>query len=321
MISGLNLQNLNVNSLMSTAASMSTGSLATSAQLGTASSVSDLLASVSSTTGSSASAIGGSDANAYMDYLNGSYSKMMSADSADSSSFNGNMMDYVGSDGLDANAFRSNYLKQWFPGMSDEQISSLNAYYDKAFASMGDAMGIDMSSLTGTSGSDSVSSSSSSYSSRNKNKGVDGLMSDAESMVGMTETGDTSAINQVTGESGINCATTPWCAAWAMNMLNDHGVLDTSSCSNVNYCPTIKNWAKDQGIYKANGSGYVPQAGDAILFDWNGDGTAQHIGIVQKVENGKVYTIEGNSSDSVKKNSYSLSSGSVMGYVACAEQK
>ena len=45
-----------------------------------------------------------------------------------------------------------------------------------------------------------------------------------------------------------------------------------------------------------------------IFFDWadesGQDGLSDHTGIVQKVENGRVYTVEGNSGDSVRQNSY-----------------
>ncbi len=145
-------------------------------------------------------------------------------------------------------------------------------------------------------------------------QGTAGMLQHANQMVGLNENRNTAEINKITKQSGINCATTPWCAAWAMNMLEDHGVLKLDGLSNRNYCPTIKNWAQNKGIWGGRGN-YTPKAGDAILFDWQGDGTPDHIGIVERVENGKVYTIEGNSSDSVKKNSYSLSSGSVIGYV------
>lgn len=37
--------------------------------------------------------------------------------------------------------------------------------------------------------------------------------------------------------------------------------------------------------------------GDIIFFDWESDGTSDHVGIVEKCENEKVYTIEGNSND------------------------
>lgn len=145
-------------------------------------------------------------------------------------------------------------------------------------------------------------------------------------MVGMSEhnASDAAEINKITGESGINCSTTPWCAAYAMNMLNDYGILDTSSCSNVNYCPTINSWAKEQGLWEnsaATGGDYTPNAGDAVLFDWEGDGGADHIGIVEKVENGVVYTIEGNSSDSVARRQYEIGSGNLLGYIDCSRQE
>jgi hypothetical protein len=144
--------------------------------------------------------------------------------------------------------------------------------------------------------------------------GVQGALDKARSMIGLNENRDTAKIQEVTGKSGINPASTPWCAAFAMNILKDSGVLNLDGLSNRNYCPTIVSWAKDKGIWGQRGS-YQPKPGDAIMFDWQGDGTSDHIGIVEKVENGKVTTIEGNSSDSVKRNSYDLSSGNIMGYV------
>ena len=97
-------------------------------------------------------------------------------------------------------------------------------------------------------------------------------------------------------------------------MMKDHGVLDTKGLSNPNYCPTVKSWAQGKKIWGESGK-YTPKPGDAILFDWEGDGTSDHIGIVEAVKNGKVYTIEGNSSDSVKRNSYSLGDSDIDGYV------
>ena len=43
------------------------------------------------------------------------------------------------------------------------------------------------------------------------------------------------------------------------------------------------------------------------FFDWDDggqDGSSDHVGIVEKVENGRIYTIEGNSGDSCRQNSY-----------------
>lgn len=163
-------------------------------------------------------------------------------------------------------------------------------------------------------------SSSANVDSRPGAPGTEALLGHANSMVGLEENRDRAKIQEVTGRSGINPSTTPWCAAFAINLMKEHGVLDTSGLSNPNYCPTIKSWAKDKGNYGAKGS-YNPKAGDAILFDWNHDGTTDHIGIVEKVSNGKVYTIEGNSSNQVKKNSYDLGSGSIDGYVVSGKKK
>ncbi|MBQ7567645.1 CHAP domain-containing protein, partial [bacterium] len=144
---------------------------------------------------------------------------------------------------------------------------------------------------------------------------------DAYKMKGMTEQKNRKEINKITMESGVDCAVTPWCAAWAMNMLNDHGVLDTKSCPNVNSCPTVANGAKSQGLWR-DAEKYTPQPGDAILFDWDGKRNhAMHIGIVVEVKDGKVITIEGNTSDSVNERQYALDSRKIMGYIECGAQK
>lgn len=55
--------------------------------------------------------------------------------------------------------------------------------------------------------------------------------------------------------------------------------------------------------------------GDAIFFDWDGSGDVDHVGIVVGVENGTVYTVEGNSSgDMCRYNSYPLGSSVIRGY-------
>lgn len=55
--------------------------------------------------------------------------------------------------------------------------------------------------------------------------------------------------------------------------------------------------------------------GDIIFFDWEVDGHSDHVGIVERCENGKVYTIEGNSTgDMCKQNEYDMGSSVIMGY-------
>ncbi len=65
-----------------------------------------------------------------------------------------------------------------------------------------------------------------------------------------------------------------------------------------------------------------PVAGMIIFFDWDSpdgssgpqDGLSDHTGIVQKVENGIVYTVEGNSGDSVRQKQYSVGYYEILGY-------
>ena len=141
------------------------------------------------------------------------------------------------------------------------------------------------------------------------------MLKRAGSMVGLHERSDRAEIQKLTGKSGINPATTPWCAAFAMNLIDQHKLLDLDGLSNRNYCPTIKDWAQGKKIYGTPDK-YKPKAGDAILFDWaGGRNDVEHIGLVEKVKNGKVYTIEGNSSDSVKRRVYNLNDPRIDGYV------
>ena len=45
-----------------------------------------------------------------------------------------------------------------------------------------------------------------------------------------------------------------------------------------------------------------------------GDGTTDHVGIVEKCENGTVYTVEGNSGDACKQRQYAVGSSNIYGY-------
>ena len=62
---------------------------------------------------------------------------------------------------------------------------------------------------------------------------------------------------------------------------------------------------------------YEPMPGDIIFIDWaedGFDGKGDHVGIVEKVENGIVWTIEGNRTDSVSQGVYGLQSDVIIGY-------
>ena len=54
-------------------------------------------------------------------------------------------------------------------------------------------------------------------------------------------------------------------------------------------CVDGANWFKSNGKWQDRT--YEPKTGDIIFFDWEGDGTTDHVGIVEKCENGTVYTV------------------------------
>ena len=75
---------------------------------------------------------------------------------------------------------------------------------------------------------------------------------------------------------------------------------------------------KRLGIWNEDGNS-TPSAGDIITFNWDkdtqqNDGWADHIGIVEKVENGIIHTIEGNSNNVVKRNTYRIGHGNIRGF-------
>ena len=77
---------------------------------------------------------------------------------------------------------------------------------------------------------------------------------------------------------------------------------------------------KKLGIWNEDGNS-TPKAGDIITFNWDqdsqqNDGWADHIGIVEKVENGIIHTIEGNSNNQVKRNMYRIGHGNIRGFAS-----
>ncbi|WP_195324232.1 GBS Bsp-like repeat-containing protein [Streptococcus sp. 1001283B150225_161107_H12] len=77
---------------------------------------------------------------------------------------------------------------------------------------------------------------------------------------------------------------------------------------------------KRLGIWNEDGAS-TPKSGDIITFNWDqdyqqNDGFADHIGIVERVENGLIHTIEGNSGavGTVKRNVYRIGHGNIRGF-------
>lgn len=103
-----------------------------------------------------------------------------------------------------------------------------------------------------------------------------------------------------------------WCACFVSWCADQCGYLDSGIIPKFSLCSDGVDWFSGNGQWQNRS--YEPSAGDIIFFDWDGDGTTDHVGIVEKCENGIVYTVEGNSGDACKQNQYSVGSSSIYGY-------
>jgi hypothetical protein len=110
---------------------------------------------------------------------------------------------------------------------------------------------------------------------------------------------------QATAGSGVG----PWCAyfvSWAARQagapLGDQG-------QGFGRVDDVYAWAQRTGKAIPAGDGVKPQPGDLIVWD-------EHIGIVESVDgDGKIHTVEGNSSDRVSERTYGPDGGGAIGYV------
>lgn len=103
-----------------------------------------------------------------------------------------------------------------------------------------------------------------------------------------------------------------WCACFVSWCAEQSGLIESGNVPKFSLCSDGVTWF--QGKNKWQSGGTTPSAGMIIFFDWDHDGTSDHVGIVEKCEGGRVYTIEGNSSDQVRQRNYAVDYSSIMGY-------
>ena len=103
-----------------------------------------------------------------------------------------------------------------------------------------------------------------------------------------------------------------WCACFVSWCANECGYIDSGVIPKFAGCVLGSQWFKDRGQWQDGG--FEPSAGQIIFFDWEGDGETDHVGIVEKCENGIVYTVEGNSGDACRQKQYAVGSSVIYGY-------
>jgi hypothetical protein len=115
-----------------------------------------------------------------------------------------------------------------------------------------------------------------------------------------------------------------WCACFVSWCANECGYIDAGVIPKYAGCVWGVEWFKERGQWLDNSA--EPSSGMIIFFDWDKpggssgpqDGQSDHTGIVEKVEDGRVWTVEGNSGDSCREKSYPIGYYEILGYGAPA---
>ena len=110
-----------------------------------------------------------------------------------------------------------------------------------------------------------------------------------------------------------------WCACFVSWYADQCGYIETGVIPKYAGCVNGVNWFKDRGQWADND--IEPAPGMIIFFDWDNkgssgpqDGESDHTGIVERVEDGIVYTVEGNSGDACRQRQYAVGSSSIYEY-------
>ena len=105
-----------------------------------------------------------------------------------------------------------------------------------------------------------------------------------------------------------------WCAAFVSWCLDVAGAKDSAG-GKFTSCTLWVEKLQQLGLYSTRASDYTPKAGDLIFFRSAGVSRASdHVGIVRYVKGGRVYTVEGNSSNKVSLHDYALTDTYIVGY-------
>jgi len=113
--------------------------------------------------------------------------------------------------------------------------------------------------------------------------------------------------------------TDEWCATFvsAVAIATDLTPIIPTECG----CdPMIEKYMTHQVSRWREDENFTPQPGDVIFYDWDdaggGDdrGSSDHVGIVERVENGDIYVIEGNISDRVGRRRIAVNGRYIRGY-------
>jgi hypothetical protein len=104
-----------------------------------------------------------------------------------------------------------------------------------------------------------------------------------------------------------------WCACFVSWCANQAGYIDAGIIPKFAGCQSQGiPWFQNRGLWQSRG--YVPKPGDIIFFDWESNGHADHVGIVEYIEENIIHTIEGNSENECARREYTLNNKVIVGF-------
>jgi hypothetical protein len=146
-------------------------------------------------------------------------------------------------------------------------------------------------------------------------------IAEGEAKLGYSEyhTGGPDCVKYWSVRPGVGCAA--WCGAFVTWVWTKAGLpkealySDDPWMRDLGYTPTDREWAMKNNLWIPKGSAEKPQPGDAVIFDWEGDGEPDHIAIVTKYNaDGTFEHVGGNEGDSVI-GTGTRTEANVMGYI------
>ena len=103
-----------------------------------------------------------------------------------------------------------------------------------------------------------------------------------------------------------------WCACFVSWCANQCGYIEKGIIPKFALVGDGVDWFKARKRFQNNK--YIPHPGDIIFFDWEADGTRDHVGFVERCDGKVVYTIEGNSGDACRRLAYRVGHPEILGY-------
>ena len=127
---------------------------------------------------------------------------------------------------------------------------------------------------------------------------IDKVIAQAKSWLGITEYENrfveiVNVYNEIPGARGPALVSYPWCAIYVSAVF--WKAIKESRFAEM-ACDAMIQKFQNLGLYSVSGK---PDVGDVIFYDWDRNGTSDHVGIVTEVADGAYIVIEGNKSDAV----------------------